>query len=172
MSAYIHGSLAVSEAAVKQRAKVKETRRIVYRSKTLPTQEKLLYLFTIVICCVVAGVIIFRHAQIYEMNVRMQQIERDIKRLEIENNELKLQVDRMQSPERLIEAGRQLGLLQQGELASKAQGKPQPPASPQAAPSKPSGQVQTASAAKPAAQQPAETPAKPAAAPEPKAVTR
>ncbi|WP_166243818.1 cell division protein FtsL [Paenibacillus turpanensis] len=117
MPAYVRGSVALAETEVQQQSKTKEVRKIAYRRKSLPTQEKLLYLFTIVICCVVAGVIIWRYAQIYEMGVRMQQIERDIKRLEVENNELKLMVDKLQSPERLIDAGKQLGLLQPSELA-------------------------------------------------------
>lgn len=102
MAAYIHGNLATQERqAPGQRVKIKETRRIVYRTSKLPVQEKLLYLFTVFVCVIVAGVIIWRYAQIYEINTRIQQIERKIHQLEVENSSLKELLSKQQDPERL-----------------------------------------------------------------------
>src|SRR5690606_27949348 len=88
----------------------KETRRVVRRKKSIPTQEKLLYLFTIIVCVCVAGLIIFRYAQIYEVNAKMQQLEQQIQQLENENSTLELEVNLLQDPKRLIEKAKQLGL--------------------------------------------------------------
>lgn len=109
LAAYIHGNLAVEERTGNKK-KIKETRRIVYRKKQIPTQEKLLYLFTIVVCVLVAGVIIWRYAQIYEVNTNIQRIEQEIKMLQDENASLKLEVHKLQDPERLIQKGEALGL--------------------------------------------------------------
>lgn len=112
MPAYIHGNLAVEQkTAPQQRVKLKETTKIVRRTKTLPIQEKLLYLFTVAVCVAVAGVIIFRYAQIYEMNVSIQNIEAQIQKLEAENRSLKHQVDALSDPARLQELADQYQMI-------------------------------------------------------------
>lgn len=106
----MHGNLATKpQQQALPKVKVRETTKLVTRKKTLPTQEKLLYLFTVVVCAIVAGVIIWRYAQIYEMNTRIQQIERQIKLLEAENTVLKYKVTELSKPERLNELAKQLG---------------------------------------------------------------
>jgi cell division protein FtsL len=114
VSAYIHGNLALEERNQKK-VKIRESRKVVYRKKSIPTQEKLLYLFTVALCVLVAGVIIFRYAQIYEVNTKIQKIEQEIKLLQDENETLKLEVYKLQDPKRLIEAGKALGLKEPGE---------------------------------------------------------
>lgn len=114
MAAYIHGNLAVEERKG-SKVKIRETRKIVYRKKAIPTQEKLLYLFTILMCVFVAGVIIWRYAQIYEVNTKIQQIEHEMRILQDENETLKLEVHKLQDPKRLIEKGKALGLAEPGE---------------------------------------------------------
>jgi cell division protein FtsL len=114
VSAYIHGNLALEERNQKK-VKIRESRKVVYRKKSIPTQEKLLYLFTVAVCVLVAGVIIFRYAQIYEVNTKIQKIEQEIKLLQDENETLKLEVYKLQDPKRLIEAGKALGLKEPGE---------------------------------------------------------
>lgn len=114
MASYIQGNLAIDEKR-KQKEKVIERKRVIYRRKSLPTQEKLLYLFTMVLCVIVAGVIIWRYAQIYEVNTKIQQIENEIHILENENKQLKLEVNKLQDPKRMIEAAKQLGLRPSGE---------------------------------------------------------
>jgi cell division protein FtsL len=108
VAAYIHGSLALEE---RSGPAPKKKERVLYRKKTMPMQEKLLYLLTVVLCVVAAGSIIWRYAQIYEMNNRIVQIEREIKLLQVENNKLKLEIGRQSSPERLQEAAKSLGLV-------------------------------------------------------------
>lgn len=110
MPAYMHGSLAVEQKSG-QRVKIKETKKVVSRSKTLPVQEKLLYLFTVVVCVLVAGVIIWRYAQIYEMNTRIQDVEKQIRLLEAENSALKHKVEALSQPERMLKEAESLGMV-------------------------------------------------------------
>ncbi|MEX1030339.1 MAG: cell division protein FtsL [Paenibacillaceae bacterium] len=106
---YYEGNLAISQKK-KPQVTYKETRRVVRRKKTIPTQEKLLYLFTIIVCVIVAGLVIFRYAQIYEVNAKLQQMEQQIQLLESENSTLELEVNVLQDPKRLIDKAKQLGL--------------------------------------------------------------
>ncbi|PYI54581.1 cell division protein FtsL [Paenibacillus flagellatus] len=115
MSAYINGNLAIEQKPVKK-AKVQEQKKVVVKRKSIPVQEKLLYLFTVIVCVLVAGVIIWRYAQIYEMNTRMQKIESQIKALQIENNKLKLEITKYQDPKRLLDQAKQLGLVPNDDL--------------------------------------------------------
>lgn len=114
MAGYIQGNLALGERN-REQERVVERKKVVYRKKALPTQEKLLYLFTILVCVVVAGAIIWRYAQIYEVNTKIQQIEDQIKVLENENKQLKLEVFKLQDPKRMIDAAKELGLRPSSE---------------------------------------------------------
>jgi cell division protein FtsL len=138
MAAYIHGNLAVEQKS-SQRVKMKETRKVVTRSKSLPVQEKLLYLFTVIVCVLVAGVIIWRYAQIYEMNTRIQQIEKNIKLLEAENSALKHKVEELSGPDRMLEEAKKRGMsLADGKNVARF---------PSVAPPKPDAKTQSAQSA-------------------------
>jgi cell division protein FtsL len=115
VSAYINGNLAIERKPPKK-AKAAEQKRTAVRRKSIPVQEKLLYLFTVVVCVLVAGVIIWRYAQIYELNTRMQKIEAQIKALQIENNKLKLEITKYQDPKKLLDQAKQLGLVPSEDL--------------------------------------------------------
>jgi cell division protein FtsL len=111
---YYDGNLALSQKK-KPQVTYKETKRIVRRKKSIPIQEKLLYLFTIIACVIVAGLVIFRYAQIYEVNAKLQQMEQQIQLLEAENGTLELEVNLLQDPKRLIDKAKQLGLRSSAE---------------------------------------------------------
>lgn len=115
MSAYINGNLAMEQKPEKK-PKAPEQKKVVVKRKTIPVQEKLLYLFTVIVCVLVAGVIIWRYSQIYELNTRMQKIESEIKTLQIENNKLKLEITKFQDPKRLLQMGKSLGLVPNEDL--------------------------------------------------------
>lgn len=99
MAIYTHGNLA-REEQINNRTKVKfrEVKRKVYRTRAITAQEKLLYLFTVLLCVVVAGAIIWRYSQIYEMNTSIHNIEVTIQQLQTENDNLKQQVSRISDP--------------------------------------------------------------------------
>jgi cell division protein FtsL len=113
MAMYVHGNLALEEQVNReQTVKVREIKRKVYRKKAIPVQEKLLYLFTVLLCVIVAGTIIWRYAQIYEMNTEIHTIETQIKALQAENDILKQQWNKANDPERLRIEAEKTGLSQ------------------------------------------------------------
>jgi cell division protein FtsL len=110
---YVHGNLALEEKVNREQSfRVKETIRKVYRKKAIPVQEKLLYLFTVVLCVIVAGTIVWRYAQIYEMNTEIHTIETQIKQLQAENDILKQQWNKANDPERLRTEAEKMNLSQ------------------------------------------------------------
>ncbi|NDI33673.1 cell division protein FtsL [Chengkuizengella sediminis] len=102
MAFRVQGNLAVKEN-VNRNVYRKKTQITVNRKKTISAPEKLLYLVAIIMCVVIAGFVIFKNAQIYESNTKMQQISIDIQKMEKENKNLKLEVRKMEDPKRLIE---------------------------------------------------------------------
>jgi cell division protein FtsL len=113
MAMYVHGNLALEEQVNReQTVRVREIKRKVYRKKAIPAQEKLLYLFTVALCVIVAGTIIWRYAQIYEMNTEIHTIETQIKKLQAENDILKQQWNKANDPERLRLEAEKSGLSQ------------------------------------------------------------
>jgi cell division protein FtsL len=113
MPAYIQGNLAVNpkqEQRKGERVKIRETTKVVYRKPTLPTQEKLLYLFTVVVLVLTAGVILFRYAQVYQMNASILQMQKEMKQMQAENMALKQEIDKLQSLPRLQEEAEKLGM--------------------------------------------------------------
>lgn len=112
---YVQGNLAVKQRR-ENKTVYREERRTVKRKKSIPTKEKLLYLFGVMICVIVAGLVIFRSAQIYEVNARIQQIEKEIERVETENATMQLEVNKLSDPKRLIEKAKLLGLRPSEEM--------------------------------------------------------
>lgn len=102
MASYMYGNLAVEERQLpEQRAKIKEVRKVVYRRSTLPMKEKLLYLSVVLFCAVIAGMILWRYAQIYQMSTNIHRAQMEIQKLEAENGSLKESLSKQQNPERL-----------------------------------------------------------------------
>ncbi|UKS30281.1 cell division protein FtsL [Paenibacillus sp. HWE-109] len=117
MPSYIQGNLALDQkrTVAKPKVKIKETTKVVYRNKSLPTQEKMLYLFTVVLCVIVAGVIIWRYAAIYQMNTSILKMQSEIKEIQAQNSALKQEVEKLQSPDRLKGEATRLGFNLQDE---------------------------------------------------------
>ncbi|WP_238404438.1 cell division protein FtsL [Paenibacillus paridis] len=94
-----------------QQPVIKETKRLVKTRKSLPVQEKLLYMFTVLMCVVVAGVIIFRYAQIYDMNLEIKQLNTQYQSMNIELEDLKKQVETLSDPERIRKLAETQGMV-------------------------------------------------------------
>jgi cell division protein FtsL len=109
LAAYIHGNLAIEQKSTTIKEKAREFRRVP-QQRTLPIQEKLLYLFTVAVCVAVACVVVWRYAQIYEMSSQIHTIQQRIDKLESENSALKQEVGKLQSPQRLIDVANMLGM--------------------------------------------------------------
>jgi cell division protein FtsL len=110
MPAYIQGNLALKQKQKPvQKVKIRETTKVVYKNKPLQVQEKMLYLFTVVLCVLVAGVIIWRYSQIYQMNAHMLKMQQEIRQIQAENSALKQEVEKLQSTDRLMEEAKKMG---------------------------------------------------------------
>jgi cell division protein FtsL len=66
----------------------------------------------VLLCVIVAGTIIWRYAQIYEMNTEIHTIETQIKALQAENDILKQQMNKANDPDRLRTEAEKTGLAQ------------------------------------------------------------
>lgn len=110
--AYMHGNLAVQpKQRTEERQAVAQKKKVAVRRKPLPVQEKLLYLFTILICVVVAGVIIMRYAQIYQMNLEIRQLTIQMGQMNEQINELRRQVETKSDPQRIREQASLQGMV-------------------------------------------------------------
>lgn len=110
--AYMNGNLALQpKRKQNQQPVIRETKKVVVTRKSIPVQEKLLYLFTVLICVVVAGVIIFRYAQIYDMNLEIKQLNNDYQTMNVEMEELKKQVEMLSDPERIRKMAETQGMV-------------------------------------------------------------
>lgn len=110
--AYTNGNLAMTPKRKKQEEYIiKETRKKIVRKKSLPVQEKLLYLFTVIAAVVIAGVIIFRYAQIYDMNLHIKQLNNEMQTITVEVEQLQRQVQTLNDPERIREIAESQGMV-------------------------------------------------------------
>ncbi|MCA0753821.1 cell division protein FtsL [Paenibacillus sp. N4] len=110
--AYVNGNLALQPKRKQDRQpEIKEKKRVVVTRKSLPVQEKLLYMFTVVICVIVAGVIISRYAQIYSMNLEIKQLNSDYQAVNVELEDLKKQVEMLSDPERIRRLAETQGMV-------------------------------------------------------------
>lgn len=79
--AYTRGNLAVKQKPTERVSPgYREQTKVITRRASLPMQEKMLYLLTVVICVAVAGLVISRYANIYDLNKQSEKLSVDIKR--------------------------------------------------------------------------------------------
>jgi cell division protein FtsL len=109
VAAYMHGNLALKEEERNQSAYKSE--RVKAKKPMIPMGEKLLYLCVIVTCMMIAGAVLYQSAQLYSVNTRIQDVEREIMNLEKENQMLKLEGEKLREPQRLYDKGRELGFI-------------------------------------------------------------
>lgn len=109
MSYYYRGNLAV-ELEPKRNTYKKQQRRIKVRS-SLPTKEKLLYLFFISVLVVGVGYIGHRYILISQYNYQIQSLKQNISKLQESNAATQLKIEQMNSRERIYEAAQQMGMV-------------------------------------------------------------
>ncbi|WP_274651861.1 cell division protein FtsL [Paenibacillus humicola] len=109
--AYVNGNLALQpKRKPGQKNAYKETKKTVVRRKSLPVQEKLLFLFTIVVFVVVLFVIISRSAQVYQTNLKVVQLNTKYQTLQGQIKDLQQQVQALNNPERIQDIATQEGM--------------------------------------------------------------
>ncbi|MFS0727601.1 cell division protein FtsL [Paenibacillus sp. 1P07SE] len=119
--AYMHGNLALQpkkRPEEEQQHSYKETRHVVVRRKSLPVQEKLLYLLTILVCVMVAGVIIYRYAEIYQTNMQVQQLTAQYETLNVEIKEMQRKVEQLGNPEIIRQKALDAGMVRSDQRIS------------------------------------------------------
>jgi cell division protein FtsL len=121
---YYQGNLALKQTPTHTK-QTRTTTRTVQTTKTLPKQEKALYLVSLIICGIIAMIVIFSSAVVYQTNLKLQESKQAIKQLNQENAILQVQIRSMHEPKRLQELGKMLGYSTQGvdksQLVSTAQ---------------------------------------------------
>jgi cell division protein FtsL len=97
--AYMHGNLAMQpQKRTEQKRSTETSTKTAVRRKMIPVQEKLLYLFTVVMCVIVAGVIINRYSQIYQMNLEIKQMTTQYEEMNVQIKELQKKVEMLSDP--------------------------------------------------------------------------
>lgn len=108
-----YGNLALRpERAPQESTKpIREPQKVVKR-RQLPIGEKLLYLFTVAVCVIVACVILYRYAEIYQMNREIQQQKRQVEQMTVQIKELQREVEKLSASDRIADvAEKNLGMI-------------------------------------------------------------
>ncbi|QAY65416.1 cell division protein FtsL [Paenibacillus protaetiae] len=107
-----NGNLAMQpKKKPEQQPVYRETKKIVVKKNPLPTREKLLWLFTIVVLVVVAGTIIFRYAQIYNTNLEIKQLKNEYNAVNLDIKEMQKQVESLSDPDRITAIAKSQGMI-------------------------------------------------------------
>lgn len=94
--AYTRGNLAVKEkSAERTHPGYREKTKVVTHRTYLPMKEKFLYLLTVVICVMVASLLIWQNANIYDLNKQGQKAEKRTKNMNAEIKQLEAHRQRL-----------------------------------------------------------------------------
>jgi cell division protein FtsL len=101
-----YGNLALRpERVQEERVQPKQTtqKSKVTRRRSIPIGEKLLYMFTIAVVVIIAGFVIFRNAQIYQINGEIQAKNKSYQQTSAQMKELQREVERLSDPKLIVE---------------------------------------------------------------------
>lgn len=101
----------VPEERVKQPTQTQNQRSQVARRRSIPIGEKLLYLLTIAVVVFVAGFIIYRYAQIYQINGAIQSKSKAYEQTTDQMNELQREVERLSDPNLIVKKAAEYGMV-------------------------------------------------------------
>jgi len=109
-----YGNLALRPEPKQQEPRQQPARQTetVVRRRQIPIGEKLLYLFTVAVCAIVAGLIIFQYSQIYQTNRQIQEMNRSYEQMASQSKELQREVERLSDPKKIIDEAKELGYVQ------------------------------------------------------------
>ncbi len=110
LARYVHGNVAIKEE-FEQTQEVRRPKKKNRRSLR-NMSERTLYLLMIIVFVIVATIVISRYAAIYELNLRTAQMEADIKKLQSENNDLKIKMTKLSDPESIMKDAQMMGMQQ------------------------------------------------------------
>ena len=90
---------------------VKKKKRRLLKAKGLPASEKILYLSSVVICVALAALVISQYAKVTELNVEIQKVEQEMKRLQEINRQLEAEKNTLSSGERIRRFAEMRGMV-------------------------------------------------------------
>ena len=108
MPEYMYGNLAVRKKH-QQEIRYIEKKKTVTTKASIPAKEKLFYLLMIALCVVISSIVVWKYAQIYEVNTNIQNAEQQLAEVKRDNEALLLEIRKLKEPGRLIEMGRAMG---------------------------------------------------------------
>lgn len=108
MSYYYRGNLAVE---LEQSRSVQKTKRTIKIKPTIPTGEKLLYLFFITFLVVGVGLVGLRYVQISQFNYEIQSLKKETRLNQEKNAVLQLQVEQMSNRDRIVNEAAKMGMV-------------------------------------------------------------
>ncbi|EST52813.1 cell division protein FtsL [Brevibacillus panacihumi W25] len=111
MSYYYRGNLAMELEQEQQTSTVKKTKRTIRLKPTIPTREKLLYLFVISITVAGLGFVGVRYSQISQYNYDIQSVKKENRLMTEQNAALKLQIEQMSNRDRIQAEAERQGML-------------------------------------------------------------
>lgn len=100
--AYVRGNLALQEKRAERKAtptRYKETTKIVTKKANLSGKEKLLYIVSVLLCVLIAGMILARYADIYKNSMDIQNMDQQTKAMQKEILLMQNEVDTKSSPD-------------------------------------------------------------------------
>jgi cell division protein FtsL len=107
-----YGNLALRPERVPEERVQRVTQKSkVIRRHSIPLGEKLLYLLTIAVVVFVAGFIIFRYAQIYQINGQIQATNKTYEQTTEQMKEMQREVERLSNPKLIKEKALALGMV-------------------------------------------------------------
>jgi cell division protein FtsL len=108
MSYYYRGNLAVE---LEQSRSPQKKKRTVTIKPSIPTGEKLLYLFFISLVVVGVGFVGVRYSQISQYNYEIQSVKKEIRLIQEKNAALQLQIEQMSNRDRIISEAEKMGMV-------------------------------------------------------------
>jgi cell division protein FtsL len=107
-----YGNLALRPERVPEERvqRVTQKSKVISR-RSIPLGEKLLYLLTIAVVVFVAGFIIFRYAQIYQINGQIQATNKTYEQTTDQMKEMQREVERLSDPKLIKDKALALGMV-------------------------------------------------------------
>ena len=100
-----------ARAVAFEEAAVKKKKRRLLQAKGLPASEKLLYLFSVVVCVALAALVISQYAEVTELNVEIQKVEEEAKKIMEINRQLEAEKNMLSSGERIRQFAETRGMV-------------------------------------------------------------
>ncbi len=109
MAKYVHGNLA-TKPIVEQGMHIQEPQRRLKSGIKKNVSERSLYIIMVLIFVIVSTIVISRYAAVYELNIRTDELEQQLKVLKKENDVMKLKITQLSNPHTLLKDAEKIGL--------------------------------------------------------------